>query len=190
MNAGQTHISVTANVEYVADYGDGEDREYNIKWLNTGESETPTSTAKYGECAIYPIENLPTKEPDNNKFYLFTGWTPYSYNITPSINTTATQQNDGYTVYNDDIEFTAVFKEGISAAADNTTQTTLNKLTPETINAYCLYSTKSGQEELLKKTLKFGDTIDIELGWDPSLEDTKPESRVPIFDLTGGREQD
>jgi hypothetical protein len=37
---------------------------------------------------------------------------------------------------------------------------------------------------------KFGDTIDVELGWDPTNEAKAPTNRTPKFDLTGGREQD
>jgi hypothetical protein len=42
----------------------------------------------------------------------------------------------------------------------------------------------------VRKLFNFGDTIDVELGWDPTKETNAPTNRTPIFDLTGGRDTD
>ena len=166
-------------------------RQYKIKWTNYDGTVLQESLVDYGQGANYEWE-IPTRTKSELNYYLFSGWDKYPYCIEPEEDLELSTPE--HKVYKDEIvikaEYTFKRATPIEEANQLTDKFSLAAEGPEGIHANSLLAQEEGQEGLVYRLFNFGDTIDVELGWDPTNEAKAPTNRIPKFDLTGGRDSD
>lgn len=180
ISSSETEFTIYTNKIYQAIYQE-DPREYTVYWLDDSgtalekDGVSLTTKIRYGEGAEYPGD-LPIKEPSDGKYYLFSGWNKYIYQLEPiPIGYDEYEQP----IYSDEIRVSARFADSSPTA----TKIDLASQTPEMINANCLWGENAGQEGFEKKLYALGDTINITIGWDPDKETNSSRAGKKIFDL-------